>query len=66
WQQHRQYSTTRGVKTETAEKPCKPTSSKLELGTFVIRKDYLSEYKKYHPETKKVNSWKDIVLIITF
>jgi hypothetical protein len=58
-QQHRLYSTTRGVKTETAEKP-------LKLGTFVIRKNYLSEYKKYHPETKKVNGWKDIVLIITF
>lgn len=48
WQQHRQRSTILGVKTETAEKP-------LKLGTFVIRKDYLSEYRKYHPETKKVN-----------
>jgi DNA invertase Pin-like site-specific DNA recombinase len=58
-EQHRQRSTILGVKTETAEKP-------LKLGTFVIRKDYLSEYRKYHPETKKVNGWKDIVLIITF
>ena len=31
---------------------------------FVIRKEYLKEYKMYHPKTKKVNGWKDIVLTI--
>lgn len=34
--EHQARSTTRGVETKKAEKPCKPTSSKLELGIFVI------------------------------
>ena len=45
-------------KKKTIEKP-------LKLGTFTIGKEYLNEYKKYHPETKKVNSWKDLVFDIS-
>lgn len=56
--QHRLPSAKRGNKKKTIEKP-------LKLGTFTIGKEYLNEYKKYHPETKKVNSWKDLVFDIS-
>ena len=58
YQQLRQLSPKRGTKTYTTEKP-------IEIGTFVIGKEYLNEYKKYDPNMKKVNKWKDIVLKIT-
>ena len=57
-QQHRQRLHKRGTKTKTTEKP-------LEIGTFVIGKEYLNEYKKYDSNMKKVNKWKDIVIKIT-
>lgn len=56
--QHRQLLHKRGTRTKPTEKP-------LEIGTFVIGKEYLNEYKKYDPNMKKVNKWKDIVLKIT-
>ena len=56
--QYRLLSAKRGNKKKTIEKP-------LKLGTFTIGKEYLNEYKKYHPETKKVNSWKDLVFDIS-
>jgi len=43
---HRQRFTKRGDETNLAEKS-------IILETFVIRKEYLKKYKKYHPEMKK-------------